>query len=150
MEPPMMGNILAAQIRKDIYDSLISRGLFPKEQEGCCKGCRRTGELLYIVQHIFSESKTRRKKSGYGVDWQKMHTIWSCKAVQDIRQSHKLYRETHENLESRIDSRREEFSWSKDPVRYISVGCTITITIRNSNDAIRSRILEMYKRIQTS
>ena len=34
-----------------------SHGILPDEQ----KGCRDTGELLYIDQHIFNESKTRRK-----------------------------------------------------------------------------------------
>ena len=50
-----------AQIREEIYYTLISRGLFPDEQKGCCKGTRGTGELLYIDQHILSESKRRRK-----------------------------------------------------------------------------------------
>ena len=57
----VMWKILTAQIRKEIYYSLTSRGLFPEEQKGCCKGSRGTAELLYIDQHILSESKTRQK-----------------------------------------------------------------------------------------
>ena len=57
----MMGKILTAQKREEIYYSLTSRGLFPDEQKGCCKGSRGTAELLYIDQHIPDESKTRRK-----------------------------------------------------------------------------------------
>ena len=49
---PMMWKISIAQIREEIYYSLISRGLFPEEQKGCCKGSRGTAELLYIDQHI--------------------------------------------------------------------------------------------------
>ena len=49
---PMMRKILTAQIREDIYDSLISRGVFSEEQKGCRKGSRGTGDLLYIDQHI--------------------------------------------------------------------------------------------------
>ena len=57
----MMWKILTAQIRKKIYYSLTSGGLFPNEQKGCCKGSRGTAELLVIDQHILNESKTRRK-----------------------------------------------------------------------------------------
>ena len=58
---PIMWKILKAQISEEIYYSLTSRGLFPEEQKGCCKGSRGTAELLYIDQHILNESKTRRK-----------------------------------------------------------------------------------------
>ena len=58
---PMMWKILTAQLKEEIYFSLISRGLFPEEQKGCCKGARNTGELLNIDQHILNESKTRRE-----------------------------------------------------------------------------------------
>ena len=57
----MMWKILTAQIREKIYYSLTSRGLFPDEQKGCCKGSRGTAELFYIDQHILNESQTRRK-----------------------------------------------------------------------------------------
>ena len=58
---PTMWKILTAQIREKIYYTLTSRRLFPNEQKGCRKGSRCTTELLYIDQHITSESKTRRK-----------------------------------------------------------------------------------------
>ena len=57
----MMWKILTAQIREEIYYMLISRGLFPDEQNGCCKGSGGTAELLYIDQHILNESKNRQK-----------------------------------------------------------------------------------------
>ena len=56
-----MWKILTAQIKEEIYYSRTSRGLFPDEQKGCCKGSRGTAEFLYIDQHILDESKTRRK-----------------------------------------------------------------------------------------
>ena len=59
----MMWKILTAQIR-EIYYSLINRGIFPEEQKGCHKGARDTGELPYIDQHIFNEGKT-----SYDFDW---------------------------------------------------------------------------------
>ena len=55
--------ILTVQIREEIYYSQTSWGLFSGEQKGCCKGSRRTAELLYIDQHILNESKTRREKN---------------------------------------------------------------------------------------
>ena len=64
----MMWKILTAQIREEIYYSVISRGLFPDEQKGCRKGSRGTTELFYIDQHILHESKNRRKKTSYGLD----------------------------------------------------------------------------------
>ena len=57
----IMWKILTAQIRGNIYYSLKSRGLFPDEEKGCRKGPRGTAKLLYIVQRILNESKTRRK-----------------------------------------------------------------------------------------
>ena len=65
----MMWKILTAWIREEIYYSLTSHGLFPEEQKRCCKGTRGTAELLYIDQNILNVSKTRRKKSSYGLDW---------------------------------------------------------------------------------
>ena len=59
---PMMWKILTAQIKKDIHNSLTSRGLFPDEQKGCRKESRGPAELLCIDQHILNESKNRRKK----------------------------------------------------------------------------------------
>ena len=65
---PMTWKILTAQIRKKMYYSLTSRGLFPDKQKGCCKGSRGTAELLYIDQHILNESKTRRKNLAMAYD----------------------------------------------------------------------------------
>ena len=57
----MMWKILTAEISEKIYNSLISHGLFPEEQKGCCKGTRSIDELIYIDQQILTVSKTRRK-----------------------------------------------------------------------------------------
>ena len=54
-------NDVEAQIMEEIYYSLTSRGLFPDEQKGCCKGSRGTAKLIYIDQHILDVSKTRWK-----------------------------------------------------------------------------------------
>ena len=59
---PTMWNIVTAQIREEIYCSLISR------KKRCRKGTRGTGELLYIEQHILNKSERRRNKSSYCVN----------------------------------------------------------------------------------
>ena len=71
-----MWKILKAQIREENYYSLISRGLFSKEQKGCFKGTRDTRELTYIDQNILNESKTRRKNLSIGwIDNKKAYTV---------------------------------------------------------------------------
>ena len=50
-----------AQIREDIYISLISGRQFPEEQKGCRKGWRRTGSLQYFDQLTLKECKMREK-----------------------------------------------------------------------------------------
>ena len=39
--------------------------------------------------------------------------------VQNTQQSHKVYQENHEILESGIDRRKKKITWGKDPERYI-------------------------------
>ena len=54
---PIISKIIVILISK-----LLWRGLFPKEHKGFHEGARGTGDLLYIDQYIFKESKARRKK----------------------------------------------------------------------------------------
>ena len=56
---PIMLKIQTAQIREEIYDSLINRELFPKEQKRSCK--EGTGELRFNDKHILKDRKTREK-----------------------------------------------------------------------------------------
>ena len=75
-----MWKILTAQICEEIYYSLASHRLFPKEQEGCHKGTRGTGDLLYIDQHIHKQSKTRLKNVSMAwIDYKKP-ILWCCNA----------------------------------------------------------------------
>ena len=73
---PMMWKISSAQIREEIYYLLTTRGLYPIEQKGCCKGFRGTEELLHIDQHILNESKTRRKNLAMAwIDYKKAYDM---------------------------------------------------------------------------
>ena len=65
----MMWKILTAKIREETYNSLIIGGLFPEKQKGCCKWTIGTEDLLYINQHIRKQSKVKRRKCSYDVDW---------------------------------------------------------------------------------
>ena len=140
---PVMWKILTAKIRENIYYSLKSRELFPDEQKGCCKESRGRAELLYIDQHILTESKTSRKNLAMAwIDYKK--GIWYgptkldntlSQNVQNITWSHKLHRKDHANQESGTDSRRKKLCWNKDPKRDFPRRCTITLTIHNSHDA---------------
>ena len=135
---------ICVKTREEIYYSFTSRGLFPEEQKGWRKRSRGSWELLYIDQHILNENKTRQKKSSYGLDGLQKG-IWYGSAkldnklpqnVQNIRWSHKLYGENHENMESGIDSWRKNLSGSEDPKRYISRRCAITVTTYNCDDLV--------------
>ena len=66
-----MWKILTEQIGKEIYYSLVSRGLFAEEQKGYRKGTKGIGELLCIdAQREQNETKT------YRIDY-KTHSISS-------------------------------------------------------------------------
>ena len=84
----MTWKILTAQIREDVYYSLISCGLFSDEQKGCRKGSRGTAELLYIDQRILNESKDRRKNLAMAYDMVLQSWIINCLKMYKI--SHEI------------------------------------------------------------
>ena len=59
---PIIWKISTAQMKREIYNSLTNRRLFPEEQKACHKGFKGTEELLCVDQHILNESKSGRKK----------------------------------------------------------------------------------------
>ena len=79
--------------KEEIYNSLMSRGLFSKEEKGCRKGSRGTAELLYIDQHILNESKTRRKNLAMvWIDYKKAYNMvpqsWITNCLKMYKISH--------------------------------------------------------------
>ena len=93
---PMIWKILPTQIRDEIYYSLTSRGLFPDEQEGCCKGTRGTAELFHIEQHILNERKTRRKNLAMTwIDYKKAYDMVPQSWIVS-RIINKVYKISHE------------------------------------------------------
>ena len=87
----MMWNILTAQIREKIYNSLINHGVFPEEQKGCRKRTRSTEEILYINQHILNESKTRRKNLVMAwIDYKKAYDMVTQSWILHCLKMHKI------------------------------------------------------------
>ena len=81
---------------------------------------RRSKVTLHRSAHPKRE-QNQTEKSSYGLDWLQ-NGIWYGSAklenklpknARNIRWSHKLYYENHENLESGIDSRRKEIAEAK-------------------------------------
>ena len=147
--PPKMWKILTAQINKLRIVLWGTERMSQRIQ-------RHERTTLHWSAHSQRE-QDEMEKSSYGLDWQQKG-IWYgptklnnklFQNVENIRWSHKLYRENHENLESGIYRRREKFSRNKNPKRYIPRRCTITITIYNCDYATQSHIQKMHWRIQT-
>ena len=90
-----MENINSTNTGK-IYDSLISRGLFPNEQKGCRKGSRGTAELLYIDKHILNESKNRRKN--LAMAWRDYKKAYDMVPQSWIINCLKMYKISHETI----------------------------------------------------
>ena len=108
---PMMLKILTAQVREEIYYSLTSRGLFPDEQTGCCKGSRCTAELLYIDQHILNESKTWRKN--LAMAWIENKKAYDMVPHNWVINCLKMYKISHEVInffDKTIKTRRVELT----------------------------------------
>ena len=113
-----------------------------------------------VTSHRSAHPKRDREqteKSSYDRDWLRK-VLWYGPAklhdklpqnVQNIRWSHKLYRENHENLESGIDKRRENVSWGKNPKKYFSRKCIIPVNIHNCHDATSPHAQKMHSRLQT-
>ena len=124
------------------------------KQKACLKGTRGTGDLLYIEQHISSESKTRRKNLAMvwmGIQkglWHSFLTMFQNE--QNIRRSHWINRENHGKLESRFDNRKKKLSWSENPERGLPWKCAIIITICYRDDDTQPRSKEVHRPIEIS
>ena len=78
------------QIR-EIYYLLISRGIFPNEQKGCCKRTKSTEDLLYIDRHILNKSKTRRKNLAMTwIDYKKAYNMVLQSWILDCLKMYKI------------------------------------------------------------
>ena len=139
----MMLKILTAQIREKIYSSITSRGWFPDEEKGCCKGSRGTAELLYIDQHILNERKTRRKNLAMAwIDHKKAYDMVPPSWIINCLKMYKISHEVINFIEKTMKTWGLELTAGgrnlaeKDPKRYFPRRCTITLTIHNNHDFI--------------
>ena len=86
---------------------IINGELLPEKLKGCCKGTRKTGELLYIDKHFLKESNMRWKNlAKVWIDYKKVYDIvpqsWiiDCPKMNKISCEVKVYQEFHGKLES--------------------------------------------------
>ena len=108
---PMTWKILTAQIREEIYYSLINCGLFPDKQKGCRKGSRGTAELLYIYQHILNESKNRRKNLAMAwIDYKKAYDMVPQSWIINCLKIYKISHETINFIEKNMKNWRVELT----------------------------------------
>ena len=129
----MMWEILTAQIKEEIYYSLISHRLFIEEQRVIKKNRRST---IHWSTHPQGE-QNETKKCSYGVDWQQKG-IWCGLAMYKITDEViKFIEETMKNW--RVELIEGETSLTgENSQRYIPRRCTITIIICNSDDTTHS------------
>ena len=108
---PMTWKILTAQIREEMYYSLISYGLFPHEQKGCCKGSSGTADLLYIDKHILNESKNRRKNLAMAwIDCKKAYDMVPQSSIINCLKMYKISHETINFIEKKHENWRVELT----------------------------------------
>ena len=107
---PMMWKILTAQIREQIYYSLISRGIFTDEEKGFRKRTRVTEELLHIDQHILHESKTKRKNLAFAwIDYKKANDMVPQSWIVHCLKMYKILHQIVQFIEKTIQTWRVAF-----------------------------------------
>ena len=108
---PMMWKILTAQIMKEIYYSLTSRGLFPNEEKKGCKGSRGTAGLLYINQRILNESKNKRKNLAMAwIDYKKAYHRVQQRWIINCLKMYKIFHEIMNFIEKTMKNWRVELT----------------------------------------
>ena len=107
----MIWKIFISQIRDEIYYSLTSRSLFPEEQKGCHKRSWRTAVLLYIAQHILSESKARRKNLAMAwIDYKKTFDMVPHSWIIECLKMYKILHEVKIFIEKTMKTWRVELT----------------------------------------
>ena len=128
----MMWKFLTAQIREEIYYSLLCHGLFPEEQKNTAGNKRNKWCTIWRTAQL-QGSQNEAEKSSYVNDWLQWD-IWYSPArmknrmfvnVRNIRQNHKLPHECHGNLEDRINSGRPNPSSCKNLKKHLSGRITL-------------------------
>ena len=110
---PMMWKISAAQIRKEIYNSRTSCGLFPEEEKGYQNGSRGSRELLYIDQHILNKRKTKWKNLVmtwivYKTSYDIVSQCWIINCLKMYKISDEAINFIEKTIKTWIKNRQEE------------------------------------------
>ena len=108
---PMIWKILTAQIREEMYDWIISGGLFLEEQKECCQQTRDTRVLVYIDQHIINVRKTRRENpAATWIDYKIAYDMVMQSWIIDCLRMYKISGEIIKFIENTIYNRRVELT----------------------------------------
>ena len=105
----MMWKILTAQMRKEIYYSLISRGLFPNEQKGCRKGSRSTTEYT-LHRSTHPKWKQEQTKNSSWIDYKKAYDMVPQSWIINCLKMYKISHETINFIEKNMKNRRVELT----------------------------------------
>ena len=151
----MIWKILTAQIREQIYYSLISRGIFLNEQKGYRKRNRGMEELLYIDRHILNESKTRRKNLAMAwIDNKKAYDMVPQILILHRLKMNEIPDQIVQFIEKTMQTWRMELTTGGQSLTEVKIQRgifqgTITITICDSQDNTQPHPQEMDSWIQT-
>ena len=96
----------------------------PRDRKDAARGPEEQESYNTLI-NTSSRRVRRDGKNSYGVYWFKKVIWygsakldnWLSKNVQDIRQSHKVYRKYRGKLESWTDSSRKKLNWAESPER---------------------------------
>ena len=149
----MMGKILTAQVREEIYYSFISHRQFPEEQKGCRKGIRKTGELRYYTQHV--KCKTRRKNVGKAwIDYEKAYDMVPRSWIIDYLKLYKISGKVMKFIKNIIENCRVELTAGGKSLTEVKIRSGIFLGDALSPlqfvIAMMPVSQEMYRWIQTS
>ena len=105
-----------------IYDSLISRGLFSAKQKGYHKGSSRTGKRLYIDQHILKEIKTRWKNLAVvWIDNEQAYDMVTQSWIIDSIKMYKISSEVIKFAENTMENCTVEMTAGRKSLSYVKI-----------------------------
>ena len=137
----MMYKIRTAQIREEIYYSLVFCKLFQEGQNWCHRGKIGTNDLWFIDKHILKKPKWGRRSIDYKKTNHMIPQTWiiEFENFQNIRQNHKLRHECYRKLENGTDSRKSKPSWDKSPKRHLleRLASTTAVSVMLFNHTLR-------------
>ena len=121
---PMMWKILTAQIREEICYLLIRTKIMP---QGNKRNKWLTVQWSTLPQGVQDEMDCQQKEFRY-------YHAKQCKNLQNSQQSNKVHDGSQKNWKVELTARSKNFSWERNPERYLPGRYASTIIIGNCDD----------------